>query len=261
MKYKDIIIEKQDGVGKLILNRPKYLNSFNLYIEREMNHAFRYFKDNDNIKVVIVTGAGRAFSTGGDMAAVPNCPHQPELRRFLNEEVGGVICSLFSMEKPTIAMVNGFAVAAGLNLALACDFIIAAESARFGEAYVNVGLSSDWGGNYFLPRRVGLTKAMELYLTGKIIDSKEAERIGLVNQVVPDEELESTVMNLAHQLVNGPTKTIGIIKRLLNTSFGMNLESALELENYSVALCAQTEEFEEGRKAFLEKRKPVFNQK
>jgi len=258
MDYKYIIVEEKDGIGKLILNRPEQLNALTLDLDREMYDAFRNFKDNDDIKVVIVTGAGHAFCAGGDIAAMPTWPRQPELRQFFNEVIGGIIKSIFYMEKPVIAMVNGPAVAAGLNLALACDLIIAAESARFGEAYVKVGLSSDWGGNYFLPRRVGLMKAMELSLTGKIIDTKEAERIGLVNQVVPDDKLELTVMEIAKQLANGPTRVIGLIKRLLNTSVGLNLESALELETYSVALCTEGEEFKEGYNAFLEKRKPLF---
>lgn len=261
MGYKYIIVEKKDGIGKLKLNRPEQLNALTLDLDREMNDAFRNFKDDDDTKVVIVTGAGRAFCAGGDIAAMPTWPRQPELRRFFNEVIGGIIKSIFYMEKPVIAMVNGPAIAAGLNLALACDFIIAAESARFGETYVKIGLSSDWASNYFLPRRVGLMKAMELSLTGKIIDAKEAERIGLVNQVVPDDKLEFTVLELAKQLTNGPTKVIGLIKRLLNGSAGLSLESALELETYSVALCAASEEFSEGYNAFLEKRKPMFNKR
>jgi enoyl-CoA hydratase/carnithine racemase len=261
MEYQYIIVEEKDEITKLILNRPKHLNALTSDIIREMDHAFKSFKKNREIKVVIVTGAGRAFCAGGDVSSMGNWPRQPELRIHFNEEIGEIIKSIFYMEKPVIAMVNGTAMGAGLNLALACDLIIAAESANFSEAYVNMGLSSDWAGSYFLPKRIGLPKAMELYLTGKIIDAKEAERIGLVNQAVPDDQLEPTVMDRAKQLANGPTRVLGIIKKLLNTSAGLNLESALELETYSVALCAEMEEFKEGYTAFLEKRKPVFKKK
>jgi 2-(1,2-epoxy-1,2-dihydrophenyl)acetyl-CoA isomerase len=258
MEYKEILVEEKEGIAKVTLNRVKQLNTMTLSIIREMNDAFHKLREQKETKVVIITGAGRAFCAGGDINEMPNWPQQPDLRMFFNEVIGGVIKSIFYMEKPVIAMVNGPATGAGLNLALACDLIIAAEGARFGEAYVKIGLSSDWAGNYFLPRRIGLPKAMELFLTGKVIDAKEAERIGLINQVVPDDRLESTVMELARQLADGPSRIQGIIKKLLNSSYGLSLESALELENYSVALCASLPEFKEGYAAFLEKRKPVF---
>ena len=165
------------------------------------------------------------------------------------------------LEKPVIAMVNGDAVGAGCNLALACDLVIAAEAARFGEVFVRLGLGPDWGGAYFLPRLIGLAKAKELLFTGKIISAREAEQIGLINQVVPADQLEETVMNLAAQLAQSATRAIGMMKTFLHKVWQMDLANALQYEAYVQSECIKTEDHQEAVRAFLEKKKPVFKGK
>lgn len=204
-----------------------------------------------------MTGSGRAFCAGGDISTM-QAGAGPFAGRERLKKVHGIITGLLRMEKPVIAAVNGYAVGAGCNLALACDIIIAAESAKFGQAFVNIGLVTDMGGAYLLPRAVGLHKAKELCFTGQNIEAREAERIGLVNRVVPDAELESTVKALAGKLAKAPTKAIALAKELLNKSFETNLYALLEFESFAQSTAFQTEDFKEGAAAFLEKREPHF---
>lgn len=199
----------------------------------------------------MITGAGRGFCSGVDLG--PSASVVAGLT-----EIHDVIKGITNMEKPVIALINGVAVGGGLDLAMACDIRIASEKAKLSEIFVKRGLLPDMGGAYFLPRLVGLGKAKELIFTGEIIDAKEAKRIGLVNKVVPHEELNSTGMELARKLAKGPTLAIGKAKIAINTEMELNLDSALKDAIEAGAFIFGTEDALEGIMAFVEKREPKF---
>jgi 2-(1,2-epoxy-1,2-dihydrophenyl)acetyl-CoA isomerase len=181
-----------------------------------------------------------------------------ETREHVRLQTLRALKAITNLEKPVVGMVRGAAVGAGCNLALACDMVIASEDSSFGEVFARVGLASDWGGTYFLTRLVGLHKAKELFFTGKMIDAREAERIGLINRVVPDAELEKTAHELAGQLAAGPTRALGILKTQLNNGVDKELESVLEAEASAFGILIHSEDHREGFQAFLEKRPPQF---
>jgi len=254
---KDLLIEKKDGIAKVTLNRPEVLNAFSIEMREGLGILFENFAQDETVRVVIITGAGKAFCAGGDIKGWGDLKDENR-RNLIIGLAHKAVKAITALEKPVIAMVNGDAVGAGCNLALACDMIIAAETARFGEVFVRLGLGPDWGGAYFLPRLIGLAKAKELLFMGKIISAAEAERIGLINQVVPAEQLEDTVMKLAKQLAQSATKAIGMMKIFLHKAWQMDLATALEYEAFVQSECIRTEDHQEAVKAFLEKKKPVF---
>ncbi|MDY6833437.1 MAG: enoyl-CoA hydratase [Chloroflexota bacterium] len=256
MEFKDILLEKQDGIARVTLNRPDVLNAFSLEMREEVGTAFEGFALDDNVRVVVLTGAGRAFCAGGDIKGWGELGDDG-LTVLLNL-ARRAIKAITSLEKPVIAMVNGAAAGAGCNLALACDLIIASEKARFGETFVKVGLGPDWGGAYLLPRLVGMSRAKELLFTGKMIKATEAEALGLVNRVVPPEELEVVTMELATELATSPTRAIGLTKTFLHKAWQMDLNAALEYEGYVQSECIKTDDHKEGVQAFLEKRQANF---
>jgi len=257
MQIKDILIEREAGVAKVILNRPEVLNAFSIEMREGLGIIFEEFARDDSVRTVVLTGAGRAFCAGGDIKGWGDLREESR-RRLIISLAHRAVKAITSLEKPVIAMVNGDAIGAGCNLALACDLIIASESARFGEVFVRMGLGPDWGGAYFLTRLVGMAKAKELLFTGKIISAREAEQMGLINQVVPPDQLESTVMELANKLAQSATRAIGLTKTFLNQVWQMDLSRALEYEAYVQGECIKTEDHQEAVKAFLEKKKPVF---
>jgi len=258
MKFQDILLTKDDGVAVVALNRPEALNALTLSMREELGTVFDDFRSDDTVRAVVLTGAGRAFCAGGDVKGMADVRSSVDMRDFVRGTIHRAVKAITTLEKPVIAMVNGAATGAGCNIALACDLVIASEAAKFGQAFVRIGLSPDWGGAYFLPRLVGPAKAKELLFTGKLIDAREAERIGLVNQVVTPEELEPTVMSLAKQLAQGPTRAIGIAKMLVTKGLELDLGSLLDYEAYAASVCTQTEDHLEGVRAFTEKRTPVF---
>jgi 2-(1,2-epoxy-1,2-dihydrophenyl)acetyl-CoA isomerase len=258
MEFQDILLKKEDGVAIVTLNRPETLNALSLSMREGLATVFEGFRSDDTVRAVVLTGAGRAFCAGGDVKGMADARSSVDMRDFIRGSVHRAVKAMATLEKPVIAMVNGVAVGAGCSIVMACDLIIASEAAKFGQAFIRVGLSPDWGGAYFLPRLVGPAKAKELLFTGKLIDAREAERIGLVNQVVPPEELEPTVISLARQLAQGPTKAIGIAKMLVTRGLELDLGSLLDYEAYAAAVCVQTEDHHEGVRAFIEKRPPVF---
>ena len=216
-------VETTDGVCVITFNRPDSLNAINDGFTSELAAALRSAEKDANVRVVVLTGAGRAFSSGqdlGDLKAKYVPGHVPALGDDLRHRYDPIVKKLRSMEKPVIAAVNGVAAGAGCSLALACDMRIASEHAAFIEVFVHVGLVPDSGSTWTLPRLVGLARAMELCCTGRKVGAEEAERIGLVNRVVPADELMTATMKLAGQLANLPCRAIGLTKRLLAVGYG-----------------------------------------
>ncbi|MDD5126755.1 MAG: enoyl-CoA hydratase [Dehalococcoidales bacterium] len=257
-------VKKEQGVTTLILSHPEIRNALDGRMSQSIAQVFEELRDDEETKVVVLCGEGKAFCAGGDIKDLKNLHDnktpletRDSVRRMMLRVLGGIT----GMEKPVIAMVRGPAVGAGFNLALACDMIIASDNAMFGELFVRVGLASDYGGSYLVTRLVGLAKAKELFMTGKMVDAKEAERIGLINQVVPDAELEKTVYALANQLAAGPTRALGIIKTQLNTAVDKDLKESLEAEAHAFGMLIHSDDHAEGIAAFFEKRPPKFKGK
>jgi 2-(1,2-epoxy-1,2-dihydrophenyl)acetyl-CoA isomerase len=250
-------IRREERVGTIILNRPQAMNYVDDAMAMEIDRVLQDFGRDEEIRCVVITGSGRAFSAGGDIKFMQQDHSVHEFVQRM-EEVTRYIRSMIDLPKPIIASVNGMAVGAGCNIALAADLIIASADAKFGQVFSRIGLIPDCGGSYLLPRRVGITKAKELVFTGRIIDAQEAERIGMVNRVVPPESLEEETRKTALEIASGPTLALGIAKRILNQSFETNLETILRLENSNQSLLRKAEDHREGVRAFFEKRKPEF---
>jgi 2-(1,2-epoxy-1,2-dihydrophenyl)acetyl-CoA isomerase len=249
-----------DGVATLTLNRPERLNALSTAILEGLLEALPRLAKDPGVGAIVLTGAGRAFCAGGDVKrmaedtthhnfddAVQRLRARMEAARLLHE-----------IEKPVIAMVNGVAAGAGLSLALACDLRIAAQSARFVTAFANVGFSGDFGGSYFLSKLVGTGKARELYYTSASLNAAEALALGIVNQVVPDDELASTTRILAIRLARGPRVALSLMKRNFNAAESGTLSELLDLEARRQIETGQTEDHLEAARAFVEKRTPVF---
>ena len=260
MDYETIVFEKSDGVAKLSLNRPDTLNSLNTQLITELYEALEASAKDPEVRCIVITGMGRGFCSGADASDLGDKSVETGAEDFgiRMERYNRVIRCLRDIGKPVIASVNGAAVAAGMNLALACDMRIASEQARFGEVFVRVGLSPDNGGGYLLWRLVGLGKATELMFTGKIIDAREALKIGLVNEVVPHDELEKATMELATQMAKGPTRAIGLAKKILNKGMETDLATLLDFEAFAQYQTASSQDSKEGVKAFMERREPDF---
>ena len=255
--YEAILYEKRGRVALVTMNRPEIMNALEAPMARELVSAFRDAAADDEIGSIVLTGAGKSFSSGGDLSRLMQGFELLEGRQWLQERYEQLM-ELARVKKPVIAAVNGYAVGAGFSLALLCDLIIAADTAKFGMAFVKVGLVPDCGALYFLPRLVGLQKAKELVFTGENIDAAEAYRIGIVNRVVPAAELLPAALQLGQQLAEGPAVALAQAKEILNASSSLSLEQVMELEIYAQSLCLQTEDHKEGVIAFLERRRPVF---
>jgi len=255
MDYKTIILEKKNKIAKITFNMPESLNFLDLVMREELKDALTNIGNDQSVKVVTMTGAGKAFMAGSDIKTMEGITAPAGRDRLKN--VQKIIRLMTELEKPIIAGINGFATGAGLHIAIASDIVIASEEAKFREAFVMVGLIPDMAGFYFLPLRVGLPKAKELMFTGRLFDAKEAESMGLVNKVVPHSKLETEVMELAQNLAAGPSRAYAMIKSALNL-WPLNLQAFLELEANLQSIAFTTPDFEEGKRSFLEKRKPKF---
>lgn len=255
-----VLTEEAEGVLTLTLNRPEVLNAVNDQLSLELGEALRYAEREAAVRCVVLTGAGRGFCSGQDLrdragvSAEAPVSYGDSLRRRYNP----IIRRLAGLEKPVIAAVNGVAAGAGCNLALACDLRVASDRASFIEVFARVGLIPDSGGTYFLPRVVGLGKAFEMAYLAEPVDAAEALRIGLVNRVVPHEDLMPTTRALAARLAGGPTKGYGLIKRGLRHAASRTLEEALAYEAHLQEIAGRTADHREGVAAFLEKRTPRF---
>ena len=256
-----LLIENDGAVRTLRLNRPDSLNALDDDLLKALGRAVADADKDRIVRCVVVTGAGRGFCSGQDLAAVAaryKSSEPIELGAHLRERYNPIITRLRTMEKPIIASVNGVAAGAGCSLALACDIRIAAESASFIEAFVNVGLAPDSGSTFMLPRLIGVARAMEIAFTGRKVTAAEALQIGLVNQVVPDDQLAAATKKLADKLAGLPTRAIGLTKRAINASWRADLETHLDYEAMLQTTAGQTHDHREGVTAFLEKRPAQF---
>ncbi len=258
----DLLEVIKDGVAVLTMNRPDRLNALSGPMLEDLLEALPRLAESPEVGAVVLTGAGRAFCAGGDVKAMAE---GRELAGTTLEEKAQALRGrmevsrwLHEMPKPTIAMVRGAAAGAGLSLALACDLRIAGDTARFATAFARVGYSGDFGGSYYLTQLVGTAKARELYFTADIIDAGEAQRLGLVNRVVPDARLEEETLALAARLARGPRVALGYMKRNFNAAESGGLKDLLDLEAWHHTRCGMTEDHREATRAFVEKREPVF---
>ncbi len=259
--YETIRAQTADGICTITLNRPEVYNAFNDRLTSELQEALRAVERDEAARVVVLTGEGKAFCSGQDLADlkakyVPG--YVPHLGDDIRKRYNPIARRLREMEKPAIAAVNGVAAGAGLSLALACDIRIASVTASFIEVFINVGLIPDTASTFTLPRLVGLGKALELCLTGDKVSAEEALRIGLVNRVVPAEKLMEETAKVAARLASLPARGIALTKRLLNQSFDNDLIAQLEAEAFAQETAGMTEDHHEGVVAFIEKRKPRF---
>ncbi|MCH7840055.1 MAG: enoyl-CoA hydratase/isomerase family protein [Planctomycetes bacterium] len=259
-----ILISNDGAVQTITLNRPDSLNAFNDLMLKELSKAVRAAEKDPAVRCLVITGAGRGFSSGQDLAEVReryNSDQPLELGSHLRAMYNPLILKIRTLEKPVIASVNGVAAGAGCSLALACDIRIAAESASFIEAFIKVGLVPDSGSTFMLPRLIGVSRAMEMAFTGRKIKTDEALRIGLVNQVVPDDQLAEETAKFARKLADLPTRAIGLTKRAINAAWRADLETQLDYEAMLQTTAGQTQDHREGVTAFLEKRRPTFQGK
>ncbi len=260
MKYQMILVEKRESMGLLTLNRPEALNFLDPIMAGDIESALTDFEKDEETRVIVITGAGRAFSAGGDIKFMRDDHSIYEIMMRM-EVVTRFIQIMIDLPKPIIASVNGPAIGAGCNMALSADYILCSEKASFAQTFSRIGLIPDFGGLYHLPRRVGITRAKELVFSGRTLDAQEAERIGLVNRVVPDEKLREETLRLGEEMGKGPTLALGIAKRILNQSYESNFETILKAENSNQTLLRKTHDHVEGVRAFFEKRKPQFKGK
>lgn len=259
--FETIVVSPEGGVCTITLNRPEILNALSPQMLDELIEALDQAGKDDTIRAVIITGAGKAFSAGGDVKLDVSQVSKMapfEFRSYMHHRIVKLI---WEMEKPVIAAINGIAVGGAFDIALACDIRFASEKARLSEIFVRMGIISDLGGVYFLPRLVGLGKAKLLTFTGDIIDAQEAERMGIVDKVFPHDELLPATRQLAERLANGPTRAIAMAKIAMHKSLNMDLNTSLDYTTNLQHLLVHTEDHKEAFSAFLEKRKPVFKGK
>lgn len=251
-----LVVERAGGVATVTMNRPQKKNAANGAMWRELLETFRGFTDDPSVRAVVVTGAGGEFCSGADLSAPDRGQGQHALARM--RTISEVCLALANLPQPTIAKVRGVAVGAGCNLALVCDLVVASETARFSEIFSRRGLSLDFAGSWVLPRRVGLHRAKELAFFAEIVGADEAERIGLVNRVLPDGEVDAFVDDWARRLAAGPPIALRQTKQMLNASLTTTLPDALEAEAAAQAINFTTADTAEAMAAFLEKREPKF---
>lgn len=254
---KTVSVEINDGIMKLQLNRPDSLNAFNAEMIQELKAGLLEAKSNPEVKVVVLSGAGRAFSAGGD---IKNMGKRTPVQSY--EHIGnlnGLIQLMHDLEKPIIGAVHGYAAGYGFSLALACDIILAAEGTKFIVSFSKVGLVSDGGGIYFLSKLIGLQRTKELYFTAEPLSVEEASSLGIVNHVYSQETFEQEVAEFASKIAAGPSRSYSFIKKLANQSLESSLTELLEQERFSQTLASTTEDHAEGIAAFKEKRNPNFS--
>ncbi|MGV3540716.1 MAG: enoyl-CoA hydratase-related protein [Rufibacter sp.] len=257
MSEDKLLYSVTNGVATITLNRPDVFNAFNDQQSYELQDALKQVTRDASVRVVILTGAGKAFCSGQDLKAIAGAEKR-SLADSLHKRYNPIIKAMRELPKPIICRLNGVAAGAGCSLALACDYIVASSTASLIEVFVNVGLVLDSGSSYFLPRLVGMRKAFELSTLGTKVSAEEALQLGLVNQVVTPEELDTAVQQIADRYATAPTKAIGLMKKMLNKSFESSLDEMLEYEAYCQEIAGSSADYREGVTAFNEKRKPVF---
>lgn len=262
MDFHDITYAVADNIARITLNKPEKLNAMTWSSWAELEHAITLAEADDDVRCVVITGAGRGFCAGTDLTdRRPESewqarPFSGRKAKYRSRYLG--TAQVYHCTKPTIAAVNGVSVGAGFSLAMACDLRVASENARFGAVFTKRAIVADTGATWFLPRLVGQEKALELLYTGRIIDAAEALRIGLVGEVVPHDQLAGRVTALATEIARGPALAIELDKRLVQEAFSRDLDSQIEMEQFLQGITQQSEDALEGRNSFLEKREPVF---
>lgn len=255
--YQHLLYEINDGICTITLNRPEVYNALSPALIQEITQAFTQAGEDSEVRVVVLTGSGdKAFSSGADLKN--GLGGATSLGESLRKNYNPMILSIRNLAKPVICRLNGIAAGAGCSLALACDVIIAAESAKMSQIFVSIGLIVDAGSSYFLPRLMGSQKAFELASTGRIVEAQECLELGLINKVVASSELNIEVAQTAKMYAKGATQAIGLIKKVLNQSYHSTLEQMLELEAQNQDIAGKTNDFVEGVTAFLQKRPTNF---
>ncbi|MCF8107679.1 MAG: enoyl-CoA hydratase/isomerase family protein [Desulfohalobiaceae bacterium] len=258
MEHTTIEYHKQDaGTAVITLNRPEVLNAINKDMVSEVTAALEEVHQDVTVRVLVLTGKGKAFCAGGDLSWLQDAGSHLE-KRDIVESAGRLISRLNGLSKPVIAAVNGVVAGAGTGVALACDILVASEKARFAPNFVNIGAVPDSGASWFLPRKIGYHRAMELMLTGKLLSAEEAHAFGIYNELVPADDLEAHVLEIAARLAAGPQRALTMIKRMLKLSAENTLQAQLEVETSMQVAAWADPDFQEGVRAFLEGREPRF---
>lgn len=260
MAYETLNLEVREEIAYVLLNRPERLNSFDLKLGEELYTVLRKIGNDKTVKAVVIRGTGKGFCGGGDVKEMYAAQDKPGFLRDLTRAIHKCVIEIRAMEKPVIAAVNGAAFGAGFSLALACDLIVAVKKARFNTAFINIGLVPGCG-TQFVTQLVGYHRACELILTAKTITADEAHKMGVVNKVVNEDELDAAVEEYTTMFRKLPPIAVGLAKKLINESMRNDMISQLELESKLASYSAGTEDFKEGVTAFVEKRKPVFKGK
>jgi 2-(1,2-epoxy-1,2-dihydrophenyl)acetyl-CoA isomerase len=260
MPHELIRFDCEGGVARIALARPDVLNSLNRPMARELQDAFDACADRADVRAVILTGTGRAFCAGQDLAEIvpPDGSRGPEVSDIVAQSYNPLVRRILTLEKPVVCAVNGAAAGAGANLALSCDLVVASRSAYFLQAFVNIGLIPDSGGTFLLPRLVGLARAKSLAMLGERISAEQAHAIGLIHAVAEPDALEADTRSLAAKLAALPTRAIGLAKRAFHAEVLPDLDAALARERDLQGEASRTSDYAEGVRAFLAKRKPVF---
>ena len=258
MGYQSLLLQRTGAVATITLNRPEARNAIDMTLRGELVAALDEVEADEAARVLVLTGAGGHFCSGGDVKTMRARRHSAAEGRGRVQALNRMVLRLADFPRPTIAMVDGFAVGAGTNLALCCDLIVASDRARFGEVFWKIGLVPDGGGTWLLPRAIGMARAKELIFTADVIDAAEAARMGLVNRVVPAADLERATRALAERIAAAPPAVLRMAKHMLNRSATTDLAAALDLEAFSQGLAIAGEDHQEGLAAFFEKRTPTF---
>ncbi len=263
MHWEFVLYSQKDGIGTITLNRPEAMNALGGGMRQEILAALEQAAADREVRVIVITGSGKAFCAGGDVKEFVSGTSRADADLPLDQRPtrDKIVLLIQAAGKPIIASVNGVAAGGGCNLALACDMRIASDRARFGEVFVRRGIHTDWGGIWFLPRLVGYAKAAELIFSGEVIDAAEAMRIGLVNKVVPHEELTRATREFALKFAKNAPIPIALAKKALRNYARMDLVQALDHEQIAQEICRKTEDRDEGMRSFVEKREPVFKGK
>jgi len=257
MPENSLLFSLEAGVATLRFNRPEVFNSVNKPLALALQQHLRDCQQDASVRTIVLTGTGKAFCAGQDLAEITG-PNSPEVSEIVEKHYNPIIKLIRELEKPVIAAVNGVAAGAGANIALACDIVVAKESASFIQAFSKIGLIPDSGGTYFLPRLIGMQRASALMMTGDKVSAAEAAQMGMVYKVFSDEAFDSEVATLAKKLASMPTKGLAYTKQLLNGTFSHDLEQQLRAEGDYQLRAGHTTDYREGVAAFLEKRQPSF---
>ena len=258
MEYDRIILEEEDRIAKITLNRPKELNAIDKEALLQLQAAFKDIEADPEVRVVTITGAGRAFCAGADLKYAISLNDNPQEMAAFGQLFYDTFAMMDNLSKPIVASINGLALAGGIELLESCDIVIASEDARIGDQHATFGLVPGGGGSQRLPRLIGVRKAMELLLTGDAITAKEAEALGLINKAVPADKLEEATMEMARKLAERSPMASKAIKALVKRGMQVDLYTGIMLEKGASALHGSTEDRQEGFNAFMEKRKPNF---